>query len=72
MNQATVSVFLLLLMSILTGCGSKDKKDVPPADDPKGGGGARQLPPEDEAKLKKAVADGDALYDVAVHSLKMA
>lgn len=69
MNQATVSVFLLLLMSILTGCGSKDKKDVPPADDPKGGGVVRQLLPEDEAKLKKAVAEGDALYDAGVQSV---
>jgi len=73
MNRAAVSSCFLILMGLLAGCGSKDKGAAPPAPDAKGkaAGGvvAQALSPEDEAKLKQAVAEGDALYDAGVKSV---
>ncbi|MBX9679110.1 MAG: outer membrane protein assembly factor BamE [Gemmataceae bacterium] len=60
-----------LAVFFVPGCGSKDKGAVPPAPEGKAAGGAvaRPLSPDDEAKLKQAVAEGDALYDAGLKSV---
>ena len=74
MNRAAVCVCILLLMGLVAGCGPKGKGDAPTqpaAPDGKAAGGsvARPLSPEEEAKLKQAVAEGDALYDAGLKSV---
>ena len=69
MHRATLTVAFLFLMSLLRGCGSKEKTGGPaPAPEVKGSGGAARqaLTPDEEAKLKQAVAEGDALYDAGM------
>ena len=71
MTRSATHVCFLLLLGLVAGCGSKDK-GVPPPPEGKtaGGASARPLSPDDEATLKKAVSDGDALWDAAVQGVK--
>lgn len=61
---------LLLVLGLMAGCGKKDQTAPPAAPDSKGGSVAQSLTPEEEAKLKQAVTDGDALWDAAVQGVK--
>ena len=69
MHRAAVIVVLFLLTGLMAGCGPKNKGEGPPPA-PEGktktGGVTQALSPEDEAKLKLAVAEGDALYDEGI------
>jgi len=52
------------------GCGSKDKGAAPaPEGKGKAGQVTQDLSPDEEAKLKQAVAEGDGLYDAGVKSV---
>jgi len=70
MFRAIVMPPFLLILCLVIGCGPKDK-GVPAAPDAKSKEKPVQptLTPDEEAKLKQAVAEGDALFDAGLKSV---
>lgn len=72
MRRSVSGCLVLLFVLPLAGCGTKTKQEggsePPKTTPPRGSGGAS----EERAKLEKAVAEGDALWDDAVRGVKEA
>jgi len=60
-----------LAVTTLAGCGSKEKLP-PPAPESKAGSVTQALSPEEAGKLKRAVTEGDELWNAAVQGVKEA
>lgn len=63
---------LALAVTTLAGCGKKEKSEPPAAPNVKGESRTPTLEPREEAKLKQAVTEGDALWDAATQGVKEA